>query len=91
MAGPPVLAEDLNRRGIEFVLIEIALAKTFLDLRDTSAMLQHQQNAQRDAEQAYHSALHFLRRLTCTSEESDRIETELAGVKTRLEAAGSKT
>ena len=83
--------QDLNRHGLDFVLTEISLSNTLLDVADATNMADHRQSAQRDAEVAYRTALRFLPRLLCTSEESARIASELDALKVRLEAAGFVT
>ncbi|HEX6506748.1 MAG TPA: hypothetical protein VF221_03860 [Chloroflexota bacterium] len=80
--------QDLNRQGVDFVLTEISLANTLLDVADVTNMADHKQSARHDAGVAYRTALRFLPRLLCTSEESAGIASDLEALRTRLTAAG---
>ena len=79
---------DLNHQGVDFVLTEISLANTLLDVAETTKLADHRQKARHDAELAYRTALRFLPRLLCSSGESAWIQKNLELLKVRLTNAG---
>jgi hypothetical protein len=81
---------DSHRTGAAFLLTDLDLAMTFLDLANTSRIAGIVRRNRRNARTAYDSVLRFLPRLVLTAAERQRIEEKLSELKGRLEAVGEQ-
>jgi hypothetical protein len=77
-----------NRLGVQFLLIDLGLALTFLNIASTSGNLETAQRNWRNARKAHDAVLHLLPRLTTTNEEFQLIDEKLSALRLRLEAFG---
>jgi hypothetical protein len=76
-----------NRAGAAFVLTDLNLAMTFLDVAETSKRAETVSRNRQNARIAYDSVRRLLPRLALTAEEWQNIQEKLSNVKFRLEAA----
>ena len=77
----------LHRAGVAFLLIDLDLAMTFLDIADTSRSAETVCRNRQHARTAYESVSVLLPHLTLTADEWQRIQEKLSAVDIRLEAA----
>jgi hypothetical protein len=77
---------DLNNTGVEFLIIELDLASTFLDIADASRLEETKCRNHKNARRAYDTVLAFLPKLTMNEVERQLMESRLTLLKTRLEA-----
>ena len=77
-----------NRLGVQFLLIDLGLALTFLNIASTSVNLETTQRNWKHARKAHDAVAHLLPRLTTTDEELQFIEKELSALRIRLKAVG---
>ena len=89
MAGaPPVV--DWRRVGAEFIIADLKLAFTFLEIARTSSVTETVRRNQKNARAAYHAVLRFLPRClpALSAAERQTIEDNLRKLKHRLEQFG---
>jgi hypothetical protein len=83
------LQADLNRTRVAFLLNDLDLAFTFMDLAETSRLEETKCNRQ-NARRVYDTVTAFLPKVTVKSSERQVIENGLRLLRARLEAAGSR-
>jgi hypothetical protein len=88
MHGTWFILSDSNRLGVQFLLIDLGLALTFLNIASTSVNLETTQRNWKNARKAHDAVAHLLPRLTTTDEELQFIEKELSALRLRLKAVG---
>ena len=88
MASTRQIVEDSHRIGVQFLIADLALALTFLDVAETTRSEAARQRNRENARTAYHTVLHFLPRLSPSEEERGELEAKLAALKTRLLGLG---
>lgn len=88
MHGTWCILSDSNRLGVQFLLIDLGLALTFLNIASTSVNLETTQRNWKHARKAHDAVAHLLPRLTTTDEELQFIEKELSALRIRLKAVG---
>lgn len=76
--------ENENKAGIDFLLIEISLGMTFMDVAESYSLPEHQRAAELRARDAYRSALNCLKKLELTDEHRAEILPRLTKLKIRL-------
>jgi hypothetical protein len=81
---------DLNQTGVEFLLTDLDLAMTFMDVAQTSHVPGTICRNYHNARKAYDTVLHLLETLTPDAGQRQEINAKLAVLKTRLEAAGQE-
>jgi hypothetical protein len=79
---------DTNRNGLDFLLIDLDLAMTFMDVAETSQIEETRCRNHSNARKAYEAALHLLENLRPSASERQVIGSKLALLKTRLQAVG---
>lgn len=82
--GAPTQPENENKAGIDFLLIEISLGMTFMEVAESYTAPEHQRAAELRASEAYRSALKCLKRLELTDEQRAEILPRLTKLEMRL-------
>jgi hypothetical protein len=83
-------SSDLNQTGVNFLLIDLDLALTFMDVARTTRSDDTARRNHNNARKAYDTVLHLLETLDPTASERQVIDAKLAILKTRLQAAGQR-
>ena len=86
----PQTFSDLNQSGVLFLLTDLDLAMTFMDVADTSHIDETTRRNHTNARTAYNSVLHLLEKLTPNTDERQVIDAKLAILKMRLQLAGQQ-
>jgi hypothetical protein len=81
---------DLNQSGVEFLLIDLDLAVTFMDIAESSHLEETTRRNHINTRKAYDTVLGLLEKLTPDAEQWQIIDAKLALLKTRLEAVGQQ-
>ena len=81
---------DLIETGVEFLLVDLDLAMTFMDVAETSRLEDTKHRSHKNARKAYDAALHLLEKLKPDAGQRRVIDAKLARLKARLEAAGQQ-
>ena len=81
-----------RRSGAEFILADLELAFTFLDIASTSGVANTACRNQKNARAAYDSVLRFLPRsiAALTAGEQQNVQDRLADLKSRLQELGEE-
>jgi hypothetical protein len=81
---------DFRRCGAEFILTDLELAFTFLDVANTSWVAETRRRNQKNARSAHDAVLRFLPRSlpALSAAEQQTIERKLGELKNRLEQLG---
>jgi hypothetical protein len=86
----PETFSDLNRSGVSFLLTDLDLAITFMDVADASRIEDTTRRNYTNARTAYDTVLRLLEKLTPSADERQAIDAKLASLKTRLQAVGQQ-
>jgi hypothetical protein len=81
---------DVNQSGVSFVLADLDLALTFMDVAGTSHISETTRRNHTNARTAYDTVLHLLEKLTPNAEQRRAIDAKLLILKTRLQAVGQQ-
>jgi hypothetical protein len=81
---------DLNQSGVSFLLTDLDLAMTFMDVADASRTEETTRRNHTNARTAYDTVLHLLEKLTPNADQRQAIDAQLTILKTRLEAIGQQ-
>jgi hypothetical protein len=81
---------DLNQTGVEFLLTDLDLAMTFMDVAHTSHVPGTVCRNHNNARTAYGATVHLLEKLTPDARQRQEINAKLAALKTRLQAVGQQ-
>lgn len=84
------LMRDSNATGIRFVMTELELALSFLDIAEASSKADHGERSAEHARKAYRSAEYFLHRLHLLPGEAASIGRQMSRVRSRLESFSRK-
>lgn len=79
---------DCNNAGIEFVLIDLDVAVTFMDVAAVSRLQETIDRNHKNARHAYDSVLRLLRNLRPDAAQRGAIDRKITVLKARLEAVG---
>jgi hypothetical protein len=79
---------DFNACGTEFLLRELQLARTFMDLAAVSASPEHAHRARLRAARAHQTVLRFLPNVRPEPREKQIIQGHLARLESRMKIAG---
>jgi hypothetical protein len=88
MAGVPQIIFDCHRACAQFLLVDLDLGITFLEIAETSMNEETVRRNRNNALTAYSSSVQFLPRLTLTSGEARTIKEKVHKLKARLESLG---
>jgi hypothetical protein len=83
-------AGDLNESGVGFVIADLDVALTFMDVADVSGMIETKQRNHRNARKAHDSVMELLKKLLPNAEQQAEIDLKLEKLKKRLIAAGQR-
>jgi hypothetical protein len=81
---------DLNQTAMQFLLGDLDLALTFIEVAEVSGLQDTKDRNYKNARKAYDTALHLLEKLKPDAGQRQVIDAKLARLKTRLEAAGQQ-
>ena len=81
---------DLNQSGVSFLLTDLDLAMTFMDVADASRVEETTRRNHTNARTAYDTVVHLLEKLTPNADQRQAIDAQLTILKTRLEAIGQQ-
>jgi hypothetical protein len=81
---------DLNQSGVSFLLTDLDLAMTFMDVADASRIEETTRRNHTNARTAYDTVVHLLEKLTPNADQRQAIDAQLTILKTRLEAIGQQ-
>lgn len=81
---------DLNNSGVEFVLADLDVALTFMDVADASSLGETVIRNHNNARRAYDDILRLLQNLTPDVMQQQTIDDKLAILKKRLLAIGQQ-
>ena len=90
MPGFPKFAADMDKSGVDFLLIELDAALTFLDVADTSRIDETVDRNHRNARKAYDTVLRLREKVRPNPEQQQLITEKLLRLRERLEAAGEQ-
>jgi GH35 family endo-1,4-beta-xylanase len=79
---------DLAKSGIEFVITELDMALTFLDIADTSKIDETVKRNQENARKAYETVQRLLKDLRPNRDEKALIGAKISVLEARLQAGG---
>jgi hypothetical protein len=79
---------DANQSGVDFLLVDLDVAMTFLDVAQASSNQETAIRNHHNAHTAYDTTLHLLKKLRPDAEQQQAIDAKLALLKTRLQAVG---
>jgi len=85
-----IMAES-NRIGVQFLLADLEVGITFLDVAKVTRVDATRRRNLRSARAAYETVLRLLPRVMPSEEEQKQLNERLAELKSRLSAAGSET
>ena len=81
---------DLNQSGVSFLLTDLDLAITFMDVADASHIEETKRRNHMNARTAYDTVLRLLEMLKPNADQQQVIDAKLASLKTRLQAVGQQ-
>lgn len=81
---------DVNKTGVEFILIDLDTGLTFMDVADASKSPETKARNYKNARRAYDAIVHLLEKLTPNLEQCKIIEAKLDILKARLQAVGQQ-
>ena len=81
---------DLNQSGVSFLLTDLDLAMTFMDVADASRTEETTRRNHTNARTAYDTVLHLLEKLSPNADQRQAIDAKLASLKKRLHAVGQQ-
>ncbi len=79
---------DVNQNGVQFLLIDLDLGLTFMDVAEASCIQETTRRNHNNARKAYDAVLHLLENLRPSVSERQVIDAKLALLKARLRAVG---
>jgi hypothetical protein len=82
--------EGLNCVGADFLLADLALAMTFMDIAESSEADETIRRNHKNARKAYDSTHHLFSKLTLNRKTQEAIEAKLTLLKERLKSAGEQ-
>lgn len=88
MGGFPDARSEANQIGVNFVLTDLDVAMTFMDVADASQNEETVRRNHANAHIAYEAVVYFLGRLTPDAGQRQVIDAKLALLRTRLQAIG---
>ena len=88
MATTRQIMEESNRIGVEFLIADVSVALTFLEVAETTRSEGVRKRNRENARVAYEAVQHFLPRLCPSEEELAELEVKLSTLKTRLLGLG---
>jgi len=90
VSGFPKELGDANQNAVDFLITDLDLAMTFMDVAKTSQIEETVHRNYNNARQAYDTVLRLLEKLRTDARQRQIIDAKLALLKTRLEAVGQQ-
>ncbi len=84
------LSAALNRTGVEFLITDLDLGCTFMDVAQTSWIKETVTRNHKNARRAYDTVVRLLVKLELDKTTYQILEAKLTDLKARLEAAGER-
>ena len=81
---------DLNHTGVEFLLVDLDLALTFMAVAAASHIEETRHRNHHNARTAYDTVLRLLGKLTPDAGQRQAIDARVADLKKRLQAVGQQ-
>ncbi len=88
MGDFPTTFRDVNRVGVEFVLTDLDLALTFMDVAECSHIEETVRRNHDNARKAYDAVVYFLEKVMPDPTQREVIDAKLALLRRRLRVAG---
>jgi hypothetical protein len=88
MATTRQLMEESNRIGVQFLIADLGVALTFLDVAETTRSEEVRKRNRDNAHTAYDAVQRFLGRLSPSKEERTELDARLSTLRTRLRELG---
>jgi hypothetical protein len=88
MKGFPQGLRDLNQSGVEFVLVDLETALTFMDIAEVSGIDETVRRNHKNAHEAYKTALKLLPDLRLDDAQKTIVQDKLNLLQQRLKQAG---
>jgi hypothetical protein len=84
------LFHAVNQKGVDFVLLDLDVGMTFMDVAEASCVDETTRRNHNNARKAYDAVLRLLDNLTPSLSERQAIDAKLAILKARLQAVGQQ-
>jgi hypothetical protein len=81
---------QLNQTGLEFLLLDLDVGMTFMDVAEASRIEETTRRNHLNARKAYDAVLHLLKKLTLDVKQRQVMDAKLSLLKMRLQAAGQQ-
>ncbi|MGA2728852.1 MAG: hypothetical protein ABSE96_13645 [Terracidiphilus sp.] len=82
------LIAQSNRIGLEFLLADLDLAQTFLNVAEVTVVEDARRRNRENAREAYQTVLRLLPRIVLSLEDREEFNRRLSALKSRLEELG---
>jgi hypothetical protein len=82
--------KSVQNNGFEFLLIDLDVASTFMDVAEKTDNEETRQRNLGNARHAYDTVLRLSAKSTLDAEQHEALDAKLTRLKTRLEAVGQK-
>jgi hypothetical protein len=82
------LAESLNQNNVDFLIIDLAVALTFMEVADATGIDETRHRNHRNARKAYDTVARFLHKVRTDSEQQAEIDLRMETLRARLIAVG---
>jgi len=81
---------ELNQNGVDFVLLDLDVGMTFMDVADASQLDETTRRNHHNARKAHAAVVRLLEKLKPSLSERQAIDRKLAILKTRLQTVGQQ-
>jgi hypothetical protein len=81
---------ELNQNGVDFVLIDLDVGMTFMDVAEASRIDEITRRNHHNARKAYDAVVRLLEKLKPSLSERQAIDAKLAILRTRLQTVGQQ-
>jgi hypothetical protein len=88
MATTRQIVEESNRLGVQFLIADLSVALTFLDVAETTRSEEVRKRNRDNARTAYDAVQRFLGRLSPSKEEQTELDARLSTLRSRLRGLG---
>ena len=88
MASTRQIVDESHRIGVQFLIADLGVALTFLDVAETTRSEETRKRNRENARTAYNAVRRFLPRLSPSEEERAELEAKLSTLTSRLRELG---
>jgi hypothetical protein len=85
------LTEELNEAGIQFLITDLNLAVSFLDMALLTANFDHRERLRRHARKGHDTVVRFLPHFICSQAQAAEIDSKLSHIRNRLECCDGRS